>query len=60
MLYKVLISNIFIETVSFVLNCIAGQALFLPFPYRLNSLQFTVPSKSSSFGLRSYSKPIQP
>ena len=65
MLYKVLISNILIKTVSFVLNCIAGHctdglALFLPSPYHLKSLQFTVLSKSSSSGLRSHSKPIQP
>jgi len=66
MLYKVLITNILIKTVSFVLNCIARHCtdglalLFLPSPYRLNLLQFAVPSKSSSFSLRSYSKPIQP
>ena len=46
MLYKVLISNTLIKTVSFVLNCIAGHctdglALFLPSPYRLKSLQFS-------------------
>lgn len=66
MLYKVLITNILIKTVSFVLNCIArhctdGLALpFLPSPYRLNLLQFAVSRKSSSFSLRSYSIPIQP
>ena len=45
-MYKVLISNILIKTVSFVLNYIAdtdGLALFPPSPYPLNSLKFTVP-----------------
>ena len=45
-MYKVLISNILIKTVSFVLNYIADTdrlVLFLPSPYPLNSLQFTVP-----------------
>ena len=59
LLYKVLISNILIKTVSFVLNCIAdtdGLALFLPSLYRLNSLQFTVSSKSSRF----QEKPLGP
>ena len=45
-MYKVLISNILIKTVSSVLNYIADTdrlVLFLPSPYPLNSLQFTVP-----------------